>query len=211
MAGASELSPEITEVRIKWKQAKQSTKGQDKRSLIYKPCPGAKKELAVVLSLISGIITAPVPMEATEELGEKIRLEATDIMNQMGLDEGTLKLIRKLLKISPISMEYCESGNFNQENCYSQLYNGLKITYSLLSSTQVYNELDLTNLLYDLEEFISSIEEEMKARGFAVPAHTPQELPRGITSFQEKAGVFLILHDLSIAISTFQKGLSSHQ
>lgn len=47
-----------------------------------------------------------------------------------------------------------------QENCYSQLYQGLKTTYSLLSSTQVNSEFDLTNLLYDLEEFISNIEEE---------------------------------------------------
>lgn len=165
----------------------------------------------MALSLISVIIAAPVPMEATEELGEKIRLEATDIMSQMGLDESTLKLVRKLLKISPISVKHCESGNFNKENCYSQLYKGLKTTFSLLSSTQVYNECDLTNLLYDLEEFISNIEEEMKAQGFAVPPHSPQELPRGITPFQEKAGVFLILHDLSIAMSTFKEGLSSQQ
>lgn len=37
----------------------------------------------MALSIISLIIAAPVPMEATEELGEKIRLEAVDIMNQM--------------------------------------------------------------------------------------------------------------------------------
>ncbi|XP_077315948.1 uncharacterized protein LOC143935735 [Lithobates pipiens] len=167
--------------------------------------------LAVALSFISVIIAAPVPMEATEELGDKIRDEATEIMKQMGLDEGTLKLIRKLLKISPISVTHCESGNFNKENCYSQLYKGLKTTLSLLNSTQVYNEYDLTIMLYDLEEFISNIEEEMKAEGFAVPPHSPQTLPRDITPFQKKAGVFLILHDLSIAMDTFKKVLSSQQ
>ncbi|XP_075071449.1 myelomonocytic growth factor-like [Mixophyes fleayi] len=154
-------------------------------------------------------MAAPLPMDSADELSEKIRLEAMDIKNKMGLNQDTLKLLRQGLKIFPLPLEQCKSVSFNQGDCYSKLLNGLKTMHSLLSSTRLYNKFSLTDLLYDLQEFISNLEEEMNVQGIPIDPHSPQELPNGISPFQEEAGVFLILHDLCNAMSTLQKALAS--
>ncbi|KAM4032762.1 uncharacterized protein ACNLHF_019921 [Anomaloglossus baeobatrachus] len=149
-------------------------------------------------------------MDRTEELIEKIKLEATEIKNEMGLNEETLTLLRHRLRISPIPLEECKSGSFSQDVCYPQMLNGLKTMHSLLKSAHLYTEADLTDLQYDLQEFISNMEEVLTEKSIPIPTHVSRKLPDGISEFQEKAGIFLILHDLCDAFSVFQKGFAAH-
>ncbi|KAM3923018.1 uncharacterized protein RB166_012106 [Leptodactylus fuscus] len=165
--------------------------------------------LAVALALISTVLTAPLPMDRNEELIDKIKLQVMEIKNSMDLKEENLKLIRTLLNIFPISLEQCKSGSFNQDACYTQLSNSLKSMYSFLSSVRLNAEINLTDLLYDLQEFISNVEEMMTKQGIPIDTHVPQTLPNTITEFQEKAGIFLILHDLENALNVFQEGLAA--
>lgn len=150
-------------------------------------------------------------MDRNGELIEKIKLEAMEIKNEMGLNEETLKLIRNLLNIYPLPLEQCKSGSFSQDACYSQLSNGLKSMHSLLNVAHLYSEVDLTDLLYDLQEFISNVEEMMTLRGIPINTQVAKKLPKDITEFQEKAGIFLILHDLCNALSVFQEVLSAQR
>ncbi|KAG8566316.1 hypothetical protein GDO81_013185 [Engystomops pustulosus] len=148
-------------------------------------------------------------MDRNQELIGKITMQAMEIMDVMELKEEELRLIRNLLGIRPLALEECKSESFSPVACYSQFSNGLKSMHSLLSSAHLYTEVDLTDLLYDLLEFISNVEEMMTAQGIPIDTHVPKKLPNGITEFQEKAGIFLILHDLCNAFNVFQKGLAA--
>ncbi|XP_077113813.1 uncharacterized protein LOC143769119 isoform X2 [Ranitomeya variabilis] len=144
-------------------------------------------------------------MDRMEELIEKIRLEATEITNKMGLNQEKLELLGTRLGISPIPLDQCRSGSSSQVDCYPQMLKGLKTMYSLLRSTRLYTDADLTDLQYDLKEFISNLKEMMREKSIPIPTHVSQELPEDITEFQEKAGIYLILQDLCNALRVFQE------
>ncbi|KAG9474116.1 hypothetical protein GDO78_004426 [Eleutherodactylus coqui] len=148
-------------------------------------------------------------MGSNEELLAKIKMQAGDIKDAMQLKEENLSAMRAILRISPMPLEQCQSGSFNQDACYTQLVNSLKTAESLLSSAHQYTATGLTDLLLDLQELISNFEETMMEKGIPVPATSPQTLRSDISEFQEKAGIFLILHDLCKSLTAFQEGLAA--
>ncbi|XP_056405015.1 uncharacterized protein LOC130296959 isoform X2 [Hyla sarda] len=169
------------------------------------------RALVVALALLATVLTAPLPKDMNEELIEKIKLEAIVIKDEMDLNEGMLQEIRRLLKIFPAPLEQCKRGSFNQAVCYSELSKSLKSMHSLLSSEHLFTKFDLSDLLFDLQEFISNMEEMMINQGIPIPDHVPRTMSTDITEFQEKAGIFLILHDLCNALCVFKEALAAQR